>query len=417
MNRTKFFHRILVLSRLLGGVALIVACGGGVGAEKVVQTEAELAAGQAVEASYVIVDEDTEYRYQPILNQENGTNLSFSIQNQPVWAAFNTATGELSGIPRNRHVGFYPNIAISVHSGEATTELPAFSIEVRNTNDPPVIWGTPPVTANAGAMYQFIPTVRDMDGDELHFSIVNRPPWAAFNVNTGELSGVPANEDAGLYKNISILVTDGTVVRVLPDFLILVKADPLSESPGVVISGNPATSVAVNQSYLFQPTVQGPAQVGDDVPALVFNIVNQPSWATFDPATGQLSGIPLSKDLGTTSNIVISVFDGSTIDSLPPFNITVTGKGGKTGSASLSWQVPVEREDGEPLALSEIDGYRIYYGNNPNDYQYSLWVPSAMTTAYSITDLKPGAYYFAVTTLDTDGRESDYSDEVQKIVQ
>ena len=38
----------------------------------------------------------------------------------------------------------------------------------------------------------------------------------------------------------------------------------------------------------------------------------------------------------------------------------------------LNWTAPSEREDGSALALSEISGYRIYYGTEAGDYQNQI---------------------------------------------
>jgi len=55
-----------------------------------------------------------------------------------------------------------------------------------------------------------------------------------------------------------------------------------------------------------------------------FSIVNQPTWATFDPTTGKLSGTPTNAAVGTTSNIRISVSDASgDTAALPAFSLTV----------------------------------------------------------------------------------------------
>ncbi|MBI5039899.1 MAG: putative Ig domain-containing protein [Gammaproteobacteria bacterium] len=86
------------------------------------------------------------------------------------------------------------------------------------------------------------------------------------------------------------------------------------------ISGTPATSIAEDAAYNFQPTASD-ADVGA---TLTYSIVNRPSWAIFSTTTGRLSGTPTNANVGTTSNIVISVSDGTVTTSLPAFNLTVT---------------------------------------------------------------------------------------------
>ena len=55
-----------------------------------------------------------------------------------------------------------------------------------------------------------------------------------------------------------------------------------------------------------------------------FSIQNAPSWASFDVTTGELTGTPLNADVGTDSDIVITVTDSAGASaSLPVFSITV----------------------------------------------------------------------------------------------
>jgi hypothetical protein len=70
------------------------------------------------------------YAFMPSSSDDDGDPLAFSIQNKPVWAAFDEATGRLEGIPQFGDVGTYEGIVISVSDGRATASLPAFAIEV-----------------------------------------------------------------------------------------------------------------------------------------------------------------------------------------------------------------------------------------------------------------------------------------------
>ena len=85
-----------------------------------------------------------------------------------------------------------------------------------------------------------------------------------------------------------------------------------------IISGTPATSVTLGNSYNFTPTT---TDINGDL--LTFTITNKPTWAIFNAKTGALSGTPTT--IGTTTDIKISVTDGkSTAVSLPVFSVAVT---------------------------------------------------------------------------------------------
>ncbi|MGD8616117.1 MAG: putative Ig domain-containing protein [Gammaproteobacteria bacterium] len=169
------------------------------------------------------VAEDSAYLFQPSASDADGDSLTFSIQNRPVWASFNSGTGRLSGTPGNNDVGSYGSITITVSDGSSSASLAPFSITVTNTNDAPSISGTPSTSVEQGSSYNFQPVAGDPDGDSLSFSIENRPAWAAFSTSTGRLYGAPDAADIGSYENIRITVSDGTVDASLAAFSISVN--------------------------------------------------------------------------------------------------------------------------------------------------------------------------------------------------
>src|SRR2546427_3427794 len=187
-----------------------------------------------------------------------------------------------------------------------------------STSTAPAISGTPSTSVVAGQAYTFMPSTTNPSGMTLTFSVINQPSWAAFSTSTGQLSGTPASTDVGTYSNIEISVSDGPSNVSLPAFSLAVTA-PATPGAPPTISGSPATSVVAGQSYSFTPTATDPSGG-----TLTFSITNQPSWAAFSTATGQLSGTPAAANVGTYSNIVISVSDGTSSAVLPAFAIAVT---------------------------------------------------------------------------------------------
>ncbi len=264
------------------------------------------------------VAQGSAYSFTPIASDvDTGDSLTFSITNKPSWASFNTSTGALTGTPTNDDVGTTSNIVISVSDGTASASLSAFSLQVTNVNDAPTISGAPSTSVAQGSAYSFTPTASDVDtGDSLTFSITNKPSWASFNTSTGALTGTPTNDDVGTTSNIVISVSDGTASASLSAFSLQVTN--VNDAP--TISGAPSTSVAQGSAYSFTPTASD-VDTGD---SLTFGITNKPTWASFNTATGALTGTPTNDDVGTVSNIVISVSDGTASDSLAAFNVTVS---------------------------------------------------------------------------------------------
>ena len=256
------------------------------------------------------------YSFKPLVTDPGSSTLSFTIVNRPAWGIFSTATGALSGTPTTANEGTFASIRISVSDGRASASLPDFSIQVQApANNAPTISGTPAPTVVAGNQYSFTPAAADPDGDTLAFSILNAPSWATFSASTGQLSGSPPTADIGVFSNIIITASDGTLTASLPAFSIQVLA-PANNTP--TISGIPPTSVVAGSNYSFKPSATDPAGK-----ALTFSIQAMPSWASFSASTGALSGTPTSANIGTFAGIVIAVSDGTLTAALPAFSIQV----------------------------------------------------------------------------------------------
>jgi Putative Ig domain len=346
------------------------------------------------------------YYFQPTASDPEGKTLKFSSRYRPSWANLRTDTGALSGYPP---VGTYSNIIIRVSDGVNIVSLPAFTISAVN-NRPPTIIGTPSTTAQVSKSYSFLPKASDPDGQKLTFSIQNKPAWTTFSTTTGQLSGTPTASNVGRYSNITIRVSDGISSAALPAFLIDVKTTTTSGTTNTAptISGTPAKSVNAASTYSFQPTA---SDANSD--PLTFSIANRPSWASFSASTGKLSGTPSASNIGTYSSIVISVSDGKASVSLPSFSIAVTQYA--VGAATLSWMPPTQNTDGS--VLTNLSGYRIYYGTSPSALNQTITLNNPGLTTYIVQNLSPATYYFAVKALASTGVESSLSTTASKTIQ
>ncbi len=128
--------------------------------------------------------------------------------------------------------------AIQVADGNGGTDEIAVAVTVDPVNDAPVISGTPQTRVAEGVAYRFTPAAADVDGDPLTFSIVNKPPWAAFDDLTGALTGTPENRHVGVSSGVEIRVSDGAETAVLPAFDITVTN--VNNAPVLDNTGDPA---------------------------------------------------------------------------------------------------------------------------------------------------------------------------------
>jgi hypothetical protein len=101
------------------------------------------------------------------------------------------------------------------------------------------------------------------------------------------------------------------------------------------------------------------------------------------------------------------------------FISTCGGGGGGGGSNSplvLSWTPPSQNNDGSPLAVNELASYRIYYGINQSSLNDFIEIePTQNMSSYIINNngiglLNNTNYFLAMTTVDNQGRESNFSE-------
>lgn len=111
-----------------------------------------------------------------------------------------------------------------------------------------------------------------------------------------------------------------------------------------------------------------------------------------------------------TDTLTVSSIDGTT----STVSITIIGTDDIIPSANidLSWIAPVEREDNSALSLSAIAGYKVYFGTTQGQYPDSITINDGSAVNYTFQSFTSGTYYFVVTTIDTEGRESGFSTEV-----
>lgn len=169
-----------------------------------------------------------------------------------------------------------------------------------------------------------------------------------------------------------------------------------------MISGTPDQTVVENFYYEFVPDASDP-----DGDPIFFTLTNKPDWADFDETTGALFGSPTAADVGRYSNIQIAVSDGLATTELDSFAIDVTSTA--LGAVTLQWQPPTVNTDGSPL--SDLAGYRIYYGLDPDSLIYFVELQNPSLTSYVVEELTPNIWYFAMTAFNSQGIESTFSDQ------
>jgi ABC-type oligopeptide transport system substrate-binding subunit len=121
----------------------------------------------------------------------------------------------------------------------------------------------------------------------------------------------------------------------------------------------------------------------------------------------QLAGV-----LVLAASVLVGCHQDPTGAAAVPVGTSATNKG--TGTATLSWQAPTTNTDG--AALTDLSGYRIYYGMNPDDLTQTVQLAGLGLQTYVIDDLGTGTWYFAIRAVTSAGVESALSDIVSKTI-
>ncbi|TDJ31788.1 MAG: hypothetical protein E2O59_00245 [Gammaproteobacteria bacterium] len=138
------------------------------------------------------------------------------------------------------------------------------------------------------------------------------------------------------------------------------------------------------------------------------------NWSSQNASSCTASG-GWSGSKGTSGSEVVGPISANTT-----YSLTCTGDGGNAmsmltvsvnGVLQLTWVAPTENVDGS--ALTDLAGYKIYYGTQSGNYSDSVDVSDPGATQHDLT-VPMETYYLAMTALDADGNESAYSNEVVK---
>jgi len=123
-------------------------------------------------------------------------------------------------------------------------------------------------------------------------------------------------------------------------------------------------------------------------------------WSGTRSTDGNQSVGPISA--GTTYSLSCTGPGGSVVEML---SISVVSP------IEIQWTAPTENTDG--TELSDLAGFRIYYGRVSGSYPEMVEITQPQATTHTL-DLESGDHYLTMTAFDTEGNESAHSNEVME---
>jgi hypothetical protein len=129
-------------------------------------------------------------------------------------------------------------------------------------------------------------------------------------------------------------------------------------------------------------------------------------------STGSTTGTDTTTSTGSTTGTDTTTSTGSTTGT---DTTTSTGTSTSTGTATLNWLPPTENTDGS--VLTDLSGYKIYYGTSPDTLTNIVSNIGIGVTTYVIDNLQTNTtYYFSMTSVNQNEVESTLSNVVSKYI-
>jgi RHS repeat-associated protein len=253
--------------------------------------------------------EDSPYSYTVAATDPDQDPLTFSLTQAP--SGMNLAGTSVTWTPGNADVGDH-SVSVRVTDPAGHFDTQSFTLTVTNTNDPPVLTGTPLTTTDEDAFYSYAATANDPDvGDTLFFSL-SGPAGMAIDPFAGVASWTPAQADVGDHS-VTITVTDQAGATDSQTYTLTVTN---VNDPPVFIS-TPITSATEDQAYAYTARATDP-----DAQDRLTYAVTGPAGMTIDASSGAVSFAPSDDDVGEHS-VSITATDLAGASAVQSFTLTV----------------------------------------------------------------------------------------------
>ena len=274
------------------------------------------------------VAQDAEYSFTPTGTDVDGDTLTYSMTNTPPWAAFNTATGTLSGTPTNTHIGITEGIFITVSDGTLTASLSTFSIIVTNVNEAPTITSstfTIAENADDGAMVGTITgTATDADTTLTYSMTAGNAGVFALDSATGVITvsgDHPLDYETTPSYSLTVAVSDGSLTATAT---VTINVTNVNEAPTITSSTFTIAENAGDGATVG--TITGTATDADTTLTYAMTAVNAGHAFALDSATGAITvngNNKLDHETTPSYSLMVTVSDGS-LEATATVTITVT---------------------------------------------------------------------------------------------
>lgn len=100
---------------------------------------------------------------------------------------------------------------------------------------------------------------------------------------------------------------------------------------------------------------------------------------------------------------------GGTEEPIAAADVTLSTEEAAFRRATVAWETPTTNVDGS--ALTDLAGYRIYYGQRSGDYDHTMEVTDPTQTSVRLSNLARGTWYVSARSYRANGLESSLAAE------
>lgn len=206
--------------------------------------------------------EDSPHSYDFDCDDDNQGSIIYSIQTNASWLSFDNLTGQLLGTPDNDDVGSYW-VNITVSDGNGGLDFENYTLEVENTNDPPIITTGHIEFINEDSFYFVDYESSDVDfGDKISWSLITNATWLSINDSTGILSGRPANPDVGWFY-VNVNASDGEGYDLVNFIIVVNNTNDAPLRPQLIWPGDDSTINTTIPTFTWNPAIE--TDIGDHI--------------------------------------------------------------------------------------------------------------------------------------------------------
>ena len=247
------------------------------------------------------------YTYTVEATDPDGDVLTHSLTACPVGMTIDSTIGTITWAPNA--IGSY-EVTVEVSDGKSS-DVQSFSITVSESpNQAPAITSTPITSVTLGETYIYTVIASDPDGDDLIYSLTDKPTGMTIDSTIGTITWTPTAD--GSFE-VTVEVSDVELNDIQTFTITVSEPEPINQSP--FITSIPVTAVILGETYTC--TIEATDPDGD---ILIYSLAACPVGMTIDSTIGTISWTPTA--LGYFG-VTVKVSDGE-LNDIRSFTITVS---------------------------------------------------------------------------------------------